>query len=143
MDWYEIAGIAFGSGALSSVITTLLTQHFQRRENRFDPRREVYAQFLAALDTFEQMAGDAHHRAVDEAVLLMEQYRDMIQESSHPLSRPLANVQLLAPDRTLSAAEDVVERYNQYFIGRADRRDVHKAHNQLLTLMRKDLGSVS
>lgn len=143
MDWVQVVSIVLGSGFLSGLITTLLTQAHQRKENRFEPRREAYADVLAAMDTFEKMAEQAHRRLLDEKVQLVDSYMDMLDDGTHPLSRPLAQVQLLAPDDTVQAVQDAVDEYTKYYLATVGRVELRAAHDRVVTLMRKDLGSVS
>lgn len=143
MDGAQIVTIVLGSGLLSGLITTLLTQFYQRKEKRYDPRRETYAELLAAMDAFEKQAEQAHSKVKDEPAILVDEFMAMLDDWSHPLNRPLAQVQLLAPGRTVTAAEQAMDLYNKYFLASVGRLEVHKAHDRLVALMRKDLGSVA
>lgn len=143
MDWWQVVSIVFGSGLLSGVVTTLLTQLHQRRENRFDPRREAYAELLTAMDAFEEQAERTRAHPGSNAAYLLDELTAMLDQWSHPLDRPIVQVQLLAPNRTVEAAMNALDRYNDFFLGTTDSESLHASRRELVALMRKDLGSVS
>lgn len=140
MTGVEIASIILGSGLLSGVITTLLTQLHQRRENRFDPRRQAYAELLAAMDTFFRRARELRHeRTLDE---LRDAFGEVLADGS-PLDAPLSQVRLLAPQRTVEACDRAVRQLYGFLVAESAVSQVTTAREELVALMRKDLGSVA
>lgn len=142
MDWWQVTSIVLGSGLLSGLITTLLTQFHQRKENRYDPRREAYAELLASLDAFKRDAETVREQAKMDHQILLGELMEVLHEGS-PLDEPLAKVRLLASNRTVAAAEKAAVDSYSFFLRQADHLELQANYKKLVASMRKDLGSVA